>query len=204
MLLTSYIGTLKIGAESLNHLDPIYDSQFETMSEHSGYWHSKSCHLNQSSKIIWDAWSKGGIYDSGDTYRMLMGMSFELLFKSFLIAKDIEIKATHNLYELAEIAGFTLEDKEIAIFTNLTGYIYWEGKYPVPKPIDTKRIKVTGGEGIKQQREPFIAVYSEGQDIFQEQADEPSQLTNSDLDYDNLLQLWKKFNDLYVEQYIAT
>jgi len=174
------------------------------MSEHSGYWHSKSCHLKQSSKIIWDVWTQGDIFDSGDTYRMLMGMSFELLFKSFLVAEEIDIKATHNLNELAEMAGFTLDDKERAIFTNLTGYIYWQGKYPVPKPIDTKRKKVTGGEGIKQQREPFIAVHSGKLDIFQGQADEPSQLITSDLDYDNLLQLWQKFNNLYVEHYIAT
>lgn len=188
----------------MNHLDPIYESQFETMSEHSVYWHSKSCHLMQSSKIIWKAWLQGGIYDSGDTYRMLMGMSFELLFKSFLVAKEMKIKTIHNLNELAEMAGFTLDEKERAIFTNLTGYIYWQGKYPVPNPINTKRKKVTGAEGIKQQREPFIAKYSEGQDLFQEQADNPSQLTNSDLDYDNILQLWKKFNNLYVEHYIAT
>jgi hypothetical protein len=135
---------------------------------------------------------------------MLMGMSFELLFKSFLVAKEIDIKPTHNLNELAEMAGFALDEKERAIFTCLTGYIYWQGRYPVPKPIDRNKKKVTGGEGLKLQREPFIAVYSEGQNIFQDQPEQPSQLTTGDLDYDNLLLVWQKFNSLYVAQYIAT
>jgi len=174
------------------------------MSECSGYWHSKSCHLKQSSKVLWDVWSQGDSFDSGDTYRMLMGMSFELLFKSFLVAKEIDIKPTHNLNELAEMAGFTLDEKESAIFTCLTGYIYWQGKYPVPKPIDTRRKKVTGGEGLKLQREPFIAVYPDRQNIFQDQPEQPSQLTTGDLDYDNLLLVWQKFNSLYVDQHIAT
>jgi hypothetical protein len=174
------------------------------MSKCSGYWHSKSCHLKQSSKVLWDVWSQGVSLDSGDTYRMLMGMSFELLFKSFLVAKEIDIKATHNLNELAKMAGFTLDEKESAIFTSLTGYIYWQGKYPVPKPIYTNRKKVMGGEGIKLQREPFVAIYSKGRVMLQDQPDEPSQLTNGDLDYDNLLPLWQKFNSRYVAQYIAT
>ena len=188
----------------MSHLDSIYDSQFGLMSEHSSYWHDKSCHLRKSAKIIWDAWLKGDIFDSGDTYRMLMGMSFELLFKSFLVAKKIEIKATHNLTELASLAGFELEEKEKKIFTNLTGYIYWEGKYPVPKPIDTRNKKVTGGEGLKLQREPFIPFYSKEQNILQEQPSKRAELNSDELDYDNLLKLWQKFNNEYVAEYIAT
>ncbi|WP_157097630.1 hypothetical protein [Photobacterium sp. J15] len=112
----------------LNNLDPIYDLQFEQMSGNSSYWHSKSCHLRKSAEILWDAWSRGETLDSGDTYRMIMGMSFELLFKSFLVANSIEIVPTHNLNDLAKLAGFTLDDKESSILHNLTGYIYWQGK----------------------------------------------------------------------------
>ncbi|HFG1940823.1 TPA: hypothetical protein ACGF6E_003639, partial [Vibrio cholerae] len=188
----------------LNNLDPIYDLQFEQMSGNASYWHSKSCHLINSAKILWGAWSRGETLDSGDTYRMIMGMSFELLFKSFLVAKSIEIVTNHNLNELANSAGFTLDDKESSILHNLTGYIYWQGKYPVPKPIATKKLNVSGGEGIKLQREPFISTYVSGQKIIEDNPAKPSLLTSNDLDYDNLLLLWQKFNSEYVSKYIAT
>jgi len=190
--------------ESSNHLDLIYDLQFEKMSEDPNYWHNKSCHLKESSKVLWDVWSQGYSSDCGDTYRMLMGMSFELLFKSFLVAKEMDIKATHNLIELAGLAGFELDEKESHIFKNLTGYIYWEGKYPVPKPIDTKRKQVTGGEGIKLQREAFVPACSEGLNILKNQPGKPALLNSDDLDYDNLLKLWMKFNGINVAEYIAT
>lgn len=188
----------------MNYLNPAYDLQFEQMSKNSGYWHSKSCQLMESAKVLWDVWLRGDILDSGDTYRMLMGMSFELLFKSFLVAKGIDIKATHNLNELAELADFELEEKESNIFKNLTGYIYWQGKYPVPKPIETKKIQVSGGDGIKLQREPFISIYSQGQNIFQDQPVKVSLLAPDDLDYDNLLLLWQKFNNIYAPEHIGT
>ena len=188
----------------MNNLDPIYDLQFEQMSCNSGYWHSKSCHLRKSAGILWDAWSRGEMLDSGDTYRMIMGMSFELLFKSFLVANSTEIVPTHNLNELAESAGFTLDDKESSILHNLTGYIYWQGKYPVPKPIATRKLNVSGGEGIKSQRKPFVSYYASGQNIIEDKPANPSLLTSNDLDYDNLLLLWQKFNSEYVSKYIAT
>ncbi|MGD1396503.1 hypothetical protein ACP6IB_26875 [Vibrio harveyi] len=188
----------------LNNLQPIYDLQFEQMSGNSSYWHSKSCHLRESAEILWDAWSRGETLDSGDTYRMIMGMSFELLFKSFLVANSIEIEHTHNLNDLAERAGFTLDDKESCILHNLTGYIYWEGKYPVPKPIATRKLNVSGGEGIKSQREPFLSIYASDQNIIEDQSAVTSLLTSNDLDYDNLLLLWQKFNNEYVSKHIAT
>jgi hypothetical protein len=125
--------------QNQNHLESIYDIQFKQYSEYSSYWHNKSCHLKKSSKILWDEWLQGNTYDSGDTYRMLMGLSFELLFKSFLIAKKINFDPIHDLNKLALQAGLTLNEKESNIFTNLTGYIFWEGKYPTPKPRDTKK-----------------------------------------------------------------
>lgn len=187
----------------MNNLDSIYDSQFEQMNENSDYWHSKSCHLKDSSKVLWDVWSNGSSFDSGDTYRMLMGMSFELLFKSFIVGRKLEIKQTHNLEELAGLAGLTLNQKEINIFAHLTGYIYWQGKYPTPKPISTKKVQISGGEGIKLQREPFIATYSSEQNIIQDEPKNPGVLSSDDLDYDNLSILWQKFNKEYVDEYIA-
>lgn len=185
-------------------LDSIYDSQFEQMNEISNYWHSKSCHLKDSSKVLWHVWLNGNSFDSGDTYRMLMGMSFELLFKSFIVGRRLEIKQIHNLHELAGYAGFTLNQKEIDIFSNLSGYIYWQGKYPTPKPIATKKIQISGGEGIKLQRELFIATYSSDQNIIRDKPSNPGALSSVDLDYDNLFILWQKFNKEYIDEFIAT
>ncbi|MEZ9924862.1 hypothetical protein AB4365_12540 [Vibrio breoganii] len=188
----------------MTSLDSIYDSQFKQMNEISSYWHSKSCHLKDSSKVLWDVWDSGHSFDSGDTYRMLMGMSFELLFKSFIVGRKLGVKQTHNLEELAGLAGFTLSKKEIDIFTNLTGYIYWQGKYPVPKPIARRKVQISGGEGIKLQREPFISTYTSDQNIIEDEPNNPGALNSDDLDYAKLLLLWQKFNKHYIDEFIAT
>ena len=185
----------------------IWEIHFDTRSQCSGYWHDKSCHLETAAQILWNSYSSGtnGLYDAGATYRMLMGMSFELLFKSFCVANSKEFSPTHNLPQLACQAGFQLEDKEQKIFSILSGYIYWEGRYPVPKPINTKKKKVSGAEGIKQQWWPFCnAVYEEGQNFIEEEPAIPSTLNRSDLDYENLFKLWQKFNQHYVDKHIAT
>lgn len=188
----------------MSNLDSIYDSQFEQMNTNSAYWHCKSCHLKDAAKVLWDVWSNGDSFDSGDTHRMLMGMSLELLFKSFLVGRQLEIPQTHNLKELAELAGFTLNSKEIDIFSNLTGYIYWQGKYPAPKPISTRKVQISGGEGIKLQREPFLDLYTRDQNILQDEPNTPAILNSDDLSYENFQLLWQKFNNEYIKEFIAT
>ncbi|WP_064608890.1 hypothetical protein [Photobacterium sp. J15] len=63
---------------------------------------------------------------------------------------------------------------------------------------------MSGGEGVKSQREPFVSTYAPGQNIIEDQPANPSLLTSNELDYDNLLLLWQKFNSDYVSKYIAT
>lgn len=188
--------------------DWIWEKHFTTRNECTAYWHDKSVHLMRASKILWKAWVNGneGLLDSGDTYLMLMGMSFELMFKAFVVAVGKEVITTHDLNNLAKEAGFTLEDKEKEIFTILTGYIMWEGRYPVPK--DNKKPKdknkPSGAEVIKSQWEPFIPKWSDGQNFLNEEPAIPSKLNRNDLYYDKLLLLWQKFNNDYVNKYIAT
>ena len=158
-----------------------------------------------AAKILWESWESNSdaLYDAGATYRMLMGMSFELLFKSFCIAKGREFTLTHDLNLLAKEAGFELDEKEKNIFAILSGYIYWEGRYPVPRSIGTRKKTISGAEGIKLQWEPFVPHYSCEQKILEEEPENSSKLTRRDLDYGNLLLVWKKFNKDYVNQCIT-
>jgi hypothetical protein len=182
--------------------DWMWEKHFTTRNENAAYWHNKSTHLIRASKILWKAWVNGneGLLDSGDTYLMLMGMSFELMFKAFVVAVGKKVITIHDLGELAKNAGFTLENKEKEIFTILSGYIIWEGRYPVPK----NNKKLSGAEGIKSQWESFIPEWSDGQNFLNEEPAIPSKLNRNDLDYDKLLLLWQKFNNDYVNKYIAT
>jgi hypothetical protein len=83
-----------------------------------------------------------GLYS---VYRMLMGMSMEALLKGILIAQGKQILdkgklkndfSTHDLSKLARSAdpsALTFSLDEFKILQNLTPYIVWAGKYPMPK-----------------------------------------------------------------------
>ena len=64
---------------------------------------------------------------------MLCGLALELLLKAILIEQGKDFKLTHNLPQLSTESELILNKKEIALLQILSQYIYWDGKYPIPK-----------------------------------------------------------------------
>lgn len=103
--------------------DWAYEQHFKTRAECSGYWHNKSVHLKQSAGILSKAWESKDLMDSGATYRMLMGMSLELLFKAFFVANKKTPPTVHTLNHLSAESGIAFSDKEQEILEVLSGYV---------------------------------------------------------------------------------
>lgn len=178
----------------------IYKHQFDIQNEHSAYWHNKSCHLMDSSRILWDAWNENKILDSGDTYLMLMGLSLELLLKSFYVAKSMKPPTHHGLDNLTSECFCTLTRKENLILKILSGYITWKGRYPTPKDkINKSTGENTGYESIRDQLKPFKNTLG-----FTDQLAGKSNgsLKRSDIDFDNLFPIWQKINNEYILRYL--
>lgn len=180
--------------------DWIYKHQFDMQNEHSAYWHNKSCHLLKSSEILWKAWCQNEILDGGDTYLMLMGLSLELLLKSFYVAKEMKPPEKHSLDNLTSECFCNFTNKENVILKVLSGYITWQGRYPTPKnKINKSTGEDTGHHSIRDQTKPFentIGITS------QLAGKSNSVLNRSDLDFENLLCIWKKINEEYLSRYI--
>src|SRR5690606_8765661 len=95
---------------------------FEQRKSISTYWHNKAGDLHASAGVLWKAIQTPPEQQTGfshavacwSVYQMLCGMSLELLFKSILVAKGHEPKATHKLEALAGEAGVAFETKEVA------------------------------------------------------------------------------------------
>ena len=67
-------------------------------------------------------------------YRMLCGMSLELLFKAVIVECGKEPKTTHHrLDEFATDAEIVYTSKQLDLLHILTEAIYWDGRYPVPR-----------------------------------------------------------------------
>ncbi|GAB6147340.1 HEPN domain-containing protein [Desulfocicer niacini] len=183
-------------------MDWMYKKQFDTVYECANYWHNKSCDLNTSSEILWNAWKNGDLIDSGDTYLMLMGLSFELLFKAFYIANGKTPPTHHHFDNLTNECSTTLTRKDNSILKILSGYIIWEGRYPAPKDkINNATNENTGFLKIKEQRKPFVNSLSITDQL---SGKSNSKLNRNDLDYDSLLKLWKKINTEYIRKHLKT
>lgn len=70
---------------------------------------------------------------------MLVGYSLEICLKAMMIMKNgiesyIEIEKKHRHHRLHDLAKFVpdLNDKDKAILTMLTHFVYWAGRYPDP------------------------------------------------------------------------
>lgn len=125
------------------------DYQYERRKTLSIYWYNKASDLRGSAAALWDAMGSGDKDETAErmglgsgfsfgiacwpVYRMLCGMSIELILKASLVERNIEPKHTHQLVDLAEQARVVLTDKEIDVLRLLSGSIVWEGRYPAPK-----------------------------------------------------------------------
>ncbi len=75
-------------------------------------------------------------------YRMLIGMSIEILLKAILISQGLPAGQdgqldsafnSHNLNWLASEVKFRRSEKERELFDELEEFIVWLGRYPIPK-----------------------------------------------------------------------
>lgn len=164
-----------------------YDYQFMNLSNNSLHWHNKAGDLFVSANVLWDAMSNGSAVQCWSTYKMLMGLSFELLFKSIAIQRKLTFSATHQLVEIANSANLKLTIDEKEILRVLTEYILWDGKYPVPH-------KKTHLEN-HWKHENKVAYDKEKRGIL------TIQRQNNKLDFDELAIIWRKYSDLYMIEY---
>lgn len=122
---------------------------FERRKNAPLWWYNKSANFHASAGALWLSMddSKSAYYvgqlSLGQGFRMsvavfpvfmmLCGMSMELIYKAIRVAKEEKVHPHHRLIELAHLAGVKFDDKTKAQLKDLTEYVIWEGKYPVPK-----------------------------------------------------------------------
>jgi hypothetical protein len=106
---------------------------------------------NQRALVLW--MHNPYLLDELSVYRLLMGLSFENLFKGILIAQGMPTtesgtlkKAfhTHNLARLADAIkdpALAISSSERKLLTELGRFVDWQGRYPIP-------IKEPGYSGV--------------------------------------------------------
>ena len=157
--------------------------------ETPAYWHNKSHDLLVSARTIWNAMreNKGLEINCWATYKMLMGLSFELLLKAHCVGAGIGFANTHDLVALARTANFSISNNESRILKILSEYIIWDGKYPVPKNAQhlESHWKNEGNVLNDKKKVGNLTVL----------------VSNDKLDFENLLTIWRKYSDLFMEKY---
>jgi hypothetical protein len=153
----------------------LYHKQYDTRQNTPAYWHNKSHDLLVTARTLWEAMQGNKVLEvnCSASYRMLLGMSFELIFKAHCVGAGIAFAATHDLAALVRTANFTTSKKENDIFQLLSEYIIWDGRYPTPK--SPAKLKL----------------HWETQNT----------VLDDELDFENLLPLWRKFSDSFMAKY---
>lgn len=167
----------------------VYQKQFELRQETPAYWYNKSSDLLISAHVLWEAMQQNKELEVNcwATYKMLMGMSFELLFKSHCVGSGISFKTIHDLAVLASTANFTLTKDESRILKVLSEYIIWEGKYPIPlKP-----------QHLENHWKNENKVLNDKKNL----GNLTVQVLNDKLDFNRLHPIWRKYSDLYMDRY---
>lgn len=167
----------------------IHEIQFKDRTRIPTYWHNKSADLMSSARVLWKA-MEGGSHAKITcyaTYKMLFGMSIELLLKAHCVAQKIDnprIQKTHNL---AGIAGIKLQKSDIKILDVLSEYVIWDGRYPAPKDANKLKRHWDNVRDTAYNREPLgnLKVLK----------------PNKAFDFDNLHRIWRRLSDDYFEKY---
>ena len=167
-------------------MDP-YEYQFENLSRNSLHWYNKSSDLFISARVLWEAMDNGHAIECWSTYKMLMGLSFELLFKAIAIQRKLTFPTNHQLVKIANSAKLNLTVDEKTILRVLTEYILWDGKYPVPH-------KKTHLENHWKHQNK-VAYDKEKRGIL------TIQRQNNKLDFDELAIIWRKYSEIYMIEY---
>ncbi|WP_063704345.1 hypothetical protein [Pseudoalteromonas gelatinilytica] len=167
----------------------IYNKQFELREETPAYWHNKSNDLLVSARTLWEAMQKEKalVINCWSTYKMLMGMSFELLFKAHCVGAGIRFGATHDLVSLAKTANFTMSKEENGILNVLSEYIIWDGRYPIPKRSQHLENHWKSQNKVLNDKKSLGGL--------------TVQTPNDKLDFDNLLPIWRNYSELYMDRY---
>lgn len=69
--------------------------------------------------------------------RLLQGLAIECLLKGTIVGRtQAPAKPTHQLVELAAVAGFTVSDAERDLLERFSEEVAWVGRYPAPLRIE--------------------------------------------------------------------
>lgn len=166
-----------------------YNQQFNLKQDTSAYWHNKSKDLFVSARILWFAMQENKNFDVNcwATYKMLIAMSFELMFKAHCIGNKVEFKQNHNLVELASYANLSISSEEIAVLNILSEYIIWDGRYPIPKKPQHLREHWINEEKVLADEINLGKL--------------KGRKSNGKLDFENLQPIWRRFSDFYLAAY---
>lgn len=131
----------------------VADDIFTRRRTISTYWRNKSDDLHAAAAAVWHSMDPDVSakivehYELGvsfqmsaavpGVFRMLCGMSLELLYKAILVSQARTVPHTHNLVELARSAGAAVSDRDAGLLEILSECIKWGGRYPVPKQAES-------------------------------------------------------------------
>ena len=166
-----------------------YEKQFELRQGTSAYWHSKSYDLLVSARTLWVAMQENRNLEVNcwATYKMLIGMSFELIFKAHCVGRKTGFSKNHKLVDIAATAGLSITDEEESIFNILAEYIIWDGRYPTPKQPNHLRDHWQNQNKVLTD-EVQLGSLKGG-------------ISNGKLDFENLQPIWRRFSDAYLSAY---
>ncbi len=144
------------------------------------WWFNKSSDFHASAGALWLSMdnSMAAHYveklNLGDGFRMsvavwpvfmmLCGMSLELIYKAISVAKGDQVKTHHKLIDLAQAAGIKIDNQAKAYLKELTEFIIWAGKYPVPK--DNQKESFFRNSAQYLSWDSFNGLWVEAVDIF--------------------------------------
>jgi HEPN domain-containing protein len=104
------------------------DLTYEGRKSDAAAWYSGALLFFEAAQVLHDAQLSGGRVFSYNA-----GMSLEIIFKSILARKQIDIPPIHILRTLATMASLQFDQHQNEMLEFLTECIVWAGRYPVPK-----------------------------------------------------------------------
>lgn len=128
--------------KSINYMDV-----YQRRKSISTYYVNNANDLRTGALVIWSAIHDGKLspQDVGlgqgwsfsaslhPVFRLLAGLSIELLLKATAKILARSDQTHHRLTELFDHVGISINEDHAAILENLTEEIYWQSRYPAPK-----------------------------------------------------------------------
>ncbi len=144
--------------------------EFDRRKATPQYWYNKASDLRASAGAVWycnkhdlsqDISKELGISWglSSLVFPMLCGLALELMYKAICVKKHKEFCNTHNLENLANIAGVDIPKDMLPRLKLFTESIIWDAKYPVPTD---KQRQVFDGMGDLRRKATLTLVKTSG------------------------------------------